>query len=192
MGSRNTPTRWGGVSRLLHWSMALLIIGTSIFILHVNDSMPWFKSSAPIFITYVHWHKAVGLLLLVLGVVRILWRRQDPPPKIADLTPLEEKAAKATHHALYALMIIVPLSGWIASSAFGSPTKVFGLFEIPGIIPKSKPLVGPAYWAHFSLAWALLALVSFHIFAAFWHHDRKKDATLVAMLNGRDAGNGPA
>jgi cytochrome b561 len=186
MGWRNTTTSWGLTSKLFHWTIAVLIIGTSIFILHVNDSMPWFKSSPLIFITYVHWHKAFGLIALALILGRLLWRwKGGPVPKTAPLTAFEEKASHLTHKALYALMIAVPFSGWIASSAFGSPTKFWGLFTVPGIIPKTKELVGPAYWAHFGLVWLLLAIVSFHIIAAFWHHDRKKDNVLRAMWFGK-------
>jgi len=185
MQLKNSLASWGLVSRTFHWVMAVLIVGTSLFVLHVNDSMPWFTSSASIFITYIHWHKAIGLLALLLVCARIAWRLRDRPPKVALLTPREERLAKWAHVGLYALMVAVPVSGWLASSAFGSPTKVFGLFEVPGIIPKSKPLVAPSYWAHFGLAWALLALVSFHIIAAFWHHDRRKDHTLRAMWSGR-------
>lgn len=183
---RNTTTEWGTGSKLFHWVLAAVIIASSLFILHVNDSMPWFKSSAPVFMKYVHWHKATGLIALTLILGRIAWRWAGGgrPPKVVELTPLEERAARWTHGSLYLLMIVVPLSGWVASSAFGSPTKFFGLFEIPGIIPKTKPLVGPAYWTHFGAAWLLLALVSFHVFAAFWHHSRKKDATLRAMWFG--------
>jgi cytochrome b561 len=88
-------------------------------------------------------------------------------------------------------MVLVPLSGWIASSAFGSPTKFFGLFTIPGIVPKTKSLVWIGYWSHFVLVWVLLAAVSFHIFAAFWHHSRRKDRVLRAMWFGRERDAGP-
>lgn len=185
MALRNTPSTWGTVAKLFHWIMALGIIGASLFVLHVNDSMPWFKSSPAVFITYIHWHKAAGLVLLALAVLRLVWKWANPKPVTADLTPFEKRASAWTHRGLYTLMLVVPLSGWIASSAFGSPTKFFGLFVIPPIIEKSKPLVGPAYWAHFGLAWFLLALVSFHLIAAFWHHDRKKDNVLRAMWFGR-------
>ena len=185
MALHNSPTRWGTGAKLFHWAMAALIIGTSIFVLHVNDSMPWFKSNALFFITYIHWHKAFGLIALALAFGRLFWKLRNPKPVTAALTPLEDKASKATHHSLYALMFIVPLTGWIASSAFGSPTKFFGLFTIPGIIPKTKELVGPFYWIHFGLAWFLLALVSIHIFAAFYHHDRRKDNVLRAMWFGK-------
>ena len=184
MAFHNSATAWGTGAKLFHWTMALGIVGTSIFILHVNDSMPWFKSSPMFFITYIHWHKAIGLMLLTLALIRLLWKLANPKPTTVVLTPFEEKASKWTHRSLYTLMLVVPMSGWIASSAFGSPTKFFGLFVIPGIIAKSKPLVGPFYWIHFSLTWLLLAIVSFHIIAAVWHHDRKKDNVLKAMWFG--------
>ncbi|WP_439533571.1 cytochrome b [Polymorphobacter sp.] len=185
MSLRNTATRWGTGAKLFHWTMAVLIIGTSLFVLHVNDSMPWFKSSPLFFITYIHWHKALGLLALLLLVGRWLWRRDNVVPVTAPLTPVEHRWSHRVHIGLYGLMLIVPLSGWIASSAFGSGTNVFGLFTIPPIIPKTKPLVGPAYWVHFGLAWGLLALVSAHVFAAFWHHDRRRDNVLRAMWFGQ-------
>jgi cytochrome b561 len=189
MAFRNSPTAWGTGAKLFHWVMAAGIVGASTFVLHVNDSMPWFKSSPMVFITYIHWHKSFGLILLTLAALRLVWKLRNPKPKTAELTPIEEKASKATHHSLYALMFIVPITGWIASSAFGSPTKFFGLFTIPGIIPKTKALVGPAYWAHFGLAWLLLAIVSVHVIAAFYHHDRRKDNVLRAMWFGRGRGN---
>lgn len=184
MGWRNTATRWGTGAKLFHWTLALLILGTSIFVLHVNDSTPWFKSSPLVFITYIHWHKAFGLLALVLVLGRIVWRRLNPPPTTAPLTPFEHKAATLAHKALYVLMVLVPLTGWLSSSAFGSPTKVFGLFVIPGIIPKTKALVAPFYWSHFVLVWLLLAVVALHIAAALYHHFNKRDATLRAMWFG--------
>jgi cytochrome b561 len=181
MSLRNSHTHWGTLAKLFHWGMAVLIIGTSILMLHVNGSMPWFKSSPLFFITYIHWHKAFGLLALALLVGRWLWRRANVVPQTAPLTAVEARWSHRAHGLLYLLMLVVPVSGWIASSAFGSGTNVFGLFTIPPIIPKSKPLVGPAYWVHFGLSWSLLALVSVHVIAAFWHHDRRKDDVLRAM-----------
>lgn len=185
MSLSNRADSWGLVAKLFHWTIAVLIIGTSILALHVNGSMPWFKSSPMFFITYIHWHKALGLLVLTLVVGRLLWRWRNQVPVTAPLTRFEERASHGTHISLYILMFVVPVSGWIASSAFGSMTKVFGLFTIPGIIPKTKALVGPFYWIHFGVAWLLLALVSFHIIAAFYHHHRRKDAVLTAMWFGK-------
>lgn len=186
MAWRNSETAWGTGAKLFHWTIALLIIGASIFVLHVNGSMSWWFESSPLFfITYIHWHKAIGLIILALVGARLIWKLANPKPVTAELTPFKKRASKWTHHGLYALMFIVPVTGWIASSAFGSPTRFFGLFTIPGIIPKTKALVGPFYWIHFGLAWFLLALVSLHIFAAFYHHDRRKDNVLRAMWFGK-------
>ena len=187
---RNTATSWGWGAKLFHWTIAVLIIAASVFVLHVNDSMPWFKSTPIFFSTYIHWHKAIGLLILTMVVGRLVWRWMGPVPVTARLTQFEQKASHRTHVSLYILMFVVPISGWIASSAFGSATKVFGLFTIPGIIPKTKALVGPFYWIHFSVAWLLLALVSFHIIAAFYHHHRRKDEVLTAMWFGRRSSSG--
>lgn len=184
MALGNTKDQWGSVSKLLHWSIALLIIGTSIFMLHVNDSTWWFKSSAAIFIKYIHWHKAFGLMALALIAIRIWWRRRQPVPVTTPLTEFEEKWSHRTHLALYVLMIAVPITGWLSSSFFGSVTDVFGLFTVPAITPESKALLPIAYWAHFALAWAILCLVAFHAGAAFYHHFKRKDRVLKAMLPG--------
>ncbi len=180
----NSETRWGALSKALHWAIALLIIGTSIFILHVNDSTWWFKSSPLVFITYIHWHKAFGLIALALIVLRILWRRSQPVPKTTPLTPAEEKWSHRVHIGLYALMVIVPVSGFFASSFFGSGTKFWGLFEIPSPLPKNKTGVAVFYWAHFGLAWSLLVLVAGHAGMAFYHHFVRKDGVLKGMLPG--------
>ena len=180
----NSDTRWGALAKALHWIIALLIIGTSIFILHVNDSTWWFKSSPVIFITYIHWHKAAGLIALALILVRLAWRRSQPVPKTAPLTPAEQSWSHRVHMALYALMLIVPLTGWLSSSFFGSGTKFWGLFEIPSPLPKSKTGVAIFYWAHFTLAWSLLVLVTGHAGMALYHHFIRRDAVLRAMLPG--------
>jgi len=185
MAFRNSEREWGGFSKFLHWAIALLIIGSSIFILHVNDSTWWFKSTPQIFIQYIHVHKALGLLALLLVVARLFWRLRERVPVTSDLTPFEQKWSHRTHVALYVLMIAVPLSGWISSSLFGSPTKVFGLFTIPPITPKYKPALPAAYWTHFALAWAILTLAAFHAGAALYHHFVRKDGVLRAMLPGR-------
>ena len=185
MAWRNGEREWGTAAKLFHWTMALLIVGSSIFVLHVNDSTWWFKSSPLVFITYIHWHKTFGLIALLLVLGRLLWRRGGAVPKTVQLTPFEQRWSHRTHLGLYALMIAVPLTGWLASSFFGSPTKVFGLFTIPPITPKWKPGVAVFYWAHFVLAWAILSVVTIHAAAALYHHYHRKDDVLRGMWFGR-------
>ena len=178
----NTSSSWGAVTKALHWSIALLIIGTSILVLHVNDSTYWFKSTAAIFVKYIHWHKAFGLLALTLILLRLWWRHRQPVAVTAVLTPFEHRWSHRVHLALYALMLAVPVTGWLSSSFFGSPTNVFGWFTVPNIVPENRTLLPVAYWAHFGLAWALILLVAAHAGAAFYHHFVRKDGVLRAML----------
>jgi cytochrome b561 len=79
-------------------------------------------------------------------------------------------------------MVSVPVTGWLASSFFGSSTNVFGLFVIPPLVPKSELGVTIFYWAHFGLVWSFLTLIAFHAGAAMYHHFIRKDRTLAAML----------
>ncbi len=186
MALRNSATRWGSVAKVFHWAMAALILGSSLFVEHINGRMWWFQSNAKIYISYIHWHKSFGLIALALVIGRILWKFSQPKPVTASLTPLEQRASTWMHRALYTLMVAVPVSGWIASSAFGSKTNFFGLFRIPGIWPKDKLMVGVGYWAHFTLAWVILTLVAVHVGAALYHHIIRRDQVLTAMLPRRD------
>jgi cytochrome b561 len=185
MTLRNTETHWGALAKTLHWLIAALIIGSSIFVLHVNDSTWWFKSTPLIFIQNINWHKLTGIVALALILVRILWRRRGPVPVTATLTPFEERTSRWTHRALYALMVLVPLFGWLSSSAFGSAVKIPGVGSLPLIWPKDRTFLAFFYWTHFVLAWTLLALVALHAAAALYHHFVKKDPVLRAMLPGR-------
>ena len=178
----NDDRRWGSIAKTFHWTMALLIVASSVLVLHVNDSTPWYESTPAVYLVYIHWHKAAGLLLLVLVVARLLWRRRGVVPRTAPLTPAEAKWSHRAHAALYALMLGAPLTGWLASSFFGSPTKFFGLFTIPSIAPKWQPGVDVFYWVHFVLAWSLLMLVAGHAAAAVYHHVRRRHDVLRAML----------
>ena len=181
---KNTAHRWGSVHKWLHWIIAALIIGTSLIILHINGSTWWFESGDLIFIEYIHWHKTFGLMALALIIARIWWRRRNPVPVTADLTAFEKTWSHRTHLALYAVMIALPLTGWISSSLFGSSTNVFGLFTIPPITPKYEPPLAFFYWTHFVLAWTMIALVTLHVGAALYHGFVRKDGVLRAMLPG--------
>lgn len=187
MALANSETQWGAVAKTLHWTIASLIIGSSIYVLHINDSTWWYKSSPLLFIQGINWHKLMGIAALILILLRIAWRRRGPVPSVAALTPFEERTSRLTHRALYLLMVLVPLFGWLSSSAFGSPVKVPGLGPLPLIWPKDRTFLAFFYWTHFVLAWTLLVLIALHAGAALFHHFVRKDAVLRAMLPGRRA-----
>lgn len=185
MPLHNSDKHWGAVSKTLHWAIAALIIVSSIYVLHINDSTWWFKSSPLLFIKGINWHKLMGVTALLLILVRIAWRRRGPVPVTAALTPFEEKTSRWTHRALYVLMVAVPIVGWLSSSAFGSPVRIPGVGALPLIWPKDRTFLAFFYWTHFVLAWTLLALVALHAGAALFHHFVRKDGVLRSMLPGR-------
>jgi len=187
MAWKNTDAAWGGVAKFFHWTIAALIIGSSVFVLHINDGFPWFKSTPQIFILNINWHKLLGILALVFIIARLLWRRRGPVPATAGLTPFEERMSKWAHRSLYVLMILVPIMGWLSSSAFGSPVKIPGVGALPLIWWNDRTLLPFFYWSHYVLAWTLLGLIALHAGAAIYHHFVKKDGVLRGMLPGRGA-----
>ncbi len=106
-----------------------------------------------------------------------------PPPRAVEVhhPALRTAAAASAHLALYALMIAMPVSGYIMSSAGGHEVSFFGLVTLPGIVPQSKALAEAASWAHFIFAWAIGIAVALHLSAVVWHARVKRDTVLTRM-----------
>lgn len=160
-----------------HWSIALLVI--------VNLALGLFNESLLDGLTWVMpVHKATGITVLVLTAGRVLWRLLNPPPPLpAALRGWHRNAAHATHAAFYALLVLLPLSGWafVSGAATRRPLTWFGLFDIP-YLPVSRAVGGIAKEAHEIMGFTMLALVVIHIAAALWHHFRLRDTVLARML----------
>ena len=131
------------------------------------------------------WHKSLGMLILALVLLRLSWRAGHPaPPLPADTAPWERMAARATHALLYALMIALPLTGWVISSAANVPFSVFWLLPLPAIVEPSKETEHLAADAHLVMVVALALLVGLHVAAALRHHFVKRNTVLARMLPG--------
>lgn len=180
MGWRNTPTGFGLASRILHWTMAILVLamlglGTRIAAMQPSLSTLWLYSL----------HKSIGLILLALVILRLLWHRiSPPPPPIGPPGALSVRAARLAHLALYALLIAIPLSGWIASSATGLDVMLFDRWVVPPIAPVSPVLEEAGFLAHWILTRALIALVLLHVAGAL-KRAVEGDGTLRRMVTGR-------
>lgn len=161
------------VARWLHWTMGLLIIGNLIGGL-IHDVNPQL---------IIPLHKATGILLLALAVVRIVWRMINPaPPLPADMATWERATASFTHALMYALMVLIPLSGWVMSSASEYPISFYGLFEVPKFaVVKDSMLYNVTHEGHELLGFAMIALLLLHIGAALRHHFVLKDGLLARM-----------
>ena len=179
MSLENTAQRWGSLSKSLHWLIALLILALGI----VGLVMGEFPKTPKYFWIYT-MHKSIGITVLVLVVVRLVWRLYAGAPEPVPGTPSwQERIASATHWLLYVLMFAIPLSGWLYDSASGlRPFKLFGLVEMPKLVAPSEQASQFSHAIHEWGFWALILLVLAHAGAALYHHIHLRDATLARML----------
>ena len=180
MALRNTTRRWGALSQLLHWLIVALII-TQVTLATLADDLPAGAKKLGLLAR----HKSVGITILMLAVVRLLWRWRNPTPELpATLKSWEQVLARSTHALLYVLLFAMPLTGWTMSSARGFPVSWFGFFTLPNLVPKNKSLYEALLLTHSSLAWVLYAVVALHVAAAMKHHFMLRDDVLRRMLPG--------
>lgn len=182
MTLKNTNDRWGPVSQALHWLIVLMILGLAIAGLTMGE-LP----KTPKYFWVYTAHKSMGLTVLALVLVRIGWRLYAGAPAAVAGTPRwQERIASVTHWLLYALILAMPVSGWLYDSASGlRPFRWFGLFDVPKLTAPNDALRDASHAAHEWLFWLLVALVALHAAAAFYHHLFLRDATLTRMLPGR-------
>ncbi|MFZ1392396.1 MAG: cytochrome b [Dokdonella sp.] len=177
MSLKSTENRWGSVAQLLHWLMALAIIGNGIVGL-VMDEMPRGMSKLNTFAI----HKSIGLTVLALLVLRASWRLFDRKPDDEPMPRWQRLAAHATHGVLYLLMLAIPLSGWIYNSAHGYALQWFKLFNLPALSEKNDALSDFAGDTHEILFWVLAVVLVAHVGGALVHHLFERDNTLLRML----------
>ena len=130
-----------------------------------------------------NWHKWLGVTLLTLSLLRLLWRvTHRPPAHPLSMTGTQRLLAHGGHGALYLLMVIIPLSGWLMSSAKGVPTVWFGVLPLPDLLARDKELGKQLTELHFALNISLLVLIAVHTAAALLHQFVLKDDILRRML----------
>ncbi len=178
MHLRDTSDSFGLFSILFHWVSAGLIIG--IFILgQVMEDM----ARGPAKRDLLEVHQSFGLLLLLLVLVRLIWRlSQGFPRPAAPTAAILNVISRLWHWALLILIIAIPVSGFIASDAGRSDLHFFGLFVLPDIIGFDHDLHEQFEDIHGALTTFLIPLVAIHVAAAFKHHFWNRDATLKRML----------
>jgi cytochrome b561 len=177
--SKETVDRYGLIARLLHWGMAVLL--TALFVLG------WWATELsyydPLYRIVPDLHRSLGVLAAVLIVLRLIWSLIDRKPAVlADGKRWERVMAKAGHWVLYALMVLVPISGYLLSTADGRGVDVFGLFELPALLPASSGREEWAGLAHYLLGFGGAYLVLIHAAAALKHQFIDRDGTLRKMI----------
>ncbi len=181
MDWKNTAGRYGALSIGIHWLMLLLFIAVYACI-ELRELYP--KGSDPREALKT-WHAMLGMLVFGLIWLRLAARLSGPTPGIQPEPPSwQQISAKLLHLALYALMIGMPVTGWLLLSASGKPIPFFGL-QLPALIGQNKELASQIKEVHEFVGTAGYYLIGLHTVAALYHHFIKRDNTLTRMLPGR-------
>ncbi len=179
--STAAPNDVGGsydaVAKAFHWTIVLLLV-----VQFLTKLIPtsWAGEDA-----LNAWHVAVGPSILVLMVLRLLWRlTHRPPPPPADLSPALRLLSRANHWAFYGLLIVLPLFGWASASGYGVTPYVFGVIPLPALIAADKARAEAMGQIHGVLALALLVVIVLHVAGALYHLLVKRDGVVGRMLPG--------
>ena len=185
MNTASDSRRYSGIAIALHWVLALALVCIFSVGLYMAD-LPFSPARLKLF----NYHKWAGITILILSILRLVWRLTHRPPALPQTVTLampdwQMKAYHATHYLMYALFFIVPLVGWAYSSAAGFPIVLFGVLPLPDFVGADKALSELIKPWHEITAFALAGLVVLHVGAAIKHHFIDKDGLLQRMLPGK-------
>lgn len=174
-----------GTAKSLHWLMALMIIGLVPLGMYMHE-LP----VSPQKLQLYSWHKWTGVTVFVLLLARVSWRLTHRPPAPPwQMSKVQQLASQVGHAALYLLMLTIPLSGWLMSSAKGYQTVWFGVLPIPDLLGKDKELGDTLAEVHEFLSWTMVVVLIGHTAAALKHHFIDRDDVLTRMLPSRKQQN---
>jgi cytochrome b561 len=180
---RNDAVAWGWPARLLHWLIAVLVVGLWV----LGKIMVGLPDADPSKFGLYQLHKSFGLTVFALGLLRLAWRFANPSPEPPPGMPgWERLAAKVSHAMLYLLLLAIPISGYlmVSASPWGIPTIVFGLLHVPHALPPDAATERLLKAVHEALGLLLALLVLLHAAAALKHHLLDRDPVLRRMIRG--------
>ncbi|HKR47133.1 MAG TPA: cytochrome b [Paraburkholderia sp.] len=168
-------SRYDLVARLLHWLVVALVAAQFV----IGWTMPdVHRDTRPV--GEIAWHLGVGTALVAAMVCRLLWRATHRPPP-DDQTPLMRAVAAITHVGLYALLVAVPVLGWINASSRAWDVTLFGAIPLPALSAAGSSFGHAMGDVHSVLAWVLFALICLHVAAALFHRFVLNDRVLQRM-----------
>ena len=177
MDSDPANSRYGTLAILLHWLTALLVVaGFTLGLSMVG--LPFSRQK----LEWYSWHKWIGITVWLLTCVRLAWRWTHSPPLMEPMPAWQHRAARVSHVLLYVLLLTIPLSGWVYSSATGVQVVYLGLVPLPDLVAKDRGLADVLKSVHVALNFTLAALVCIHGAAALKHHFIDRDPVLRRML----------
>ena len=165
---------------VFHWTIAILIIANLLIGFFHEGFSPALRATA------MGFHKSTGILIIVLTLGRIAWRiTHKPPPLPATVRPWEKGLAHGVHWLLYALMLAMPITGWLMSSAGKRkyPLDFYGLFPLPYLPVAQQQAAAHTYAErHEQLGYIALGLLVLHLGGAAKHYFLDRDRTVQRML----------
>jgi len=161
----------------LHWLIALLIFCAFPLGVYMHE-LPFSPGRLKLY----SYHKWIGVTVFLLAIARVAWRIGHPAPPPAGMPAWQRIASVATHHLLYVLILAVPVSGWLMSSAKGFQTVYLGMIPLPDLLAKDKELGDMLTTVHQILNFTMAALVITHVAAALKHYVVDRDEVLGRMI----------
>jgi len=178
MQFKNSAARYGLIAQLLHWGIVVLIVTQFVLAEQAEDATSLLKKAQTLTL-----HKNIGMTIFMLAVIRLLWRLANTTPApLPQIARWQQRIADITHWALYALILLTPLAGWLMSSAKSYSVSYFGWFTFPDLIAPNESSYETFHVVHEVLAFSILNLALLHIAAALKHHFWDKDNVLRRML----------
>lgn len=176
---KNTTQGYGHITKLLHWLSAMVIFtlfGLGFWMVDLTYYSEWYKI-AP------HWHKSIGILLLIATLIRLVWRSSNvKPDAIVTHSPVVRKGAHIAHFLLYGLLLVLMCSGYLISTADGRAISVFDWLDVPALGELFSNQEDISGIIHEYVAYILISTAVLHALAAIKHHVIDKDATLTRMF----------
>lgn len=180
------PPRYSGVARFFHWLTVLLLLVTipigMVMTYRGKELNIWDSTTNALYSS----HKLIGTIILIVVALRLAYRLMNgAPPDEPSLSGLQKIVAHVTHWTLYALLILIPIIGWIGVSMFPA-LDIFGLFKLPALTAADQKLSAFFFELHEMLGKVLLALIALHVVAALGHHFVLRDGVLRRMWPAKD------
>jgi cytochrome b561 len=185
------PDRYDGTSIAVHWLTVLLVLVQVL----AGVTMVNLVGRGPVQDLLYNLHKSAGVLVFLLVLFRLAWRWRHPwPPLPADMPRWQIVLARANHALLYAVLLVMPVSGFVFTAAGGFPVPFLGLVELSGLVPRHEALSKAALLVHLGGQFLVYALVALHVAGALYHLRIRKDGVFQRMapwVGGAAAGRAP-
>jgi len=178
MSLKNSEHHYGWLAVVLHWLVAVVVVGLfalGLWMVDLSYYDEWYRKGPGL-------HRSIGLILFAVVVFRLLWRFINTSPRpLANHQRWEVVSAHVAHSLLYVLMFVAMVSGYLITTADGSSISVFGLFDVPSVTGQVKGMEDTAGAVHYWSTWALVGLAGLHALGALKHHFIDRDETLRRM-----------